>query len=164
MSSSNCCFLTCTQISQEAVQVVWYSHLFQGFPQFIMIHAIKGFGLENKAEIYVFLELSCHLILINHFSHSTNENWLVYNKNLTGKIDRKIHSFCQPAIYQWHLYMAFIIHLFRHLIIIYYIPRTELTSGSAKTNNVNLCFKNIETQSRRLMSQWNVTVIMWWGW
>ena len=59
MSSSNCCFLTCTQISQEAVQVVWYSHLFQGFPQFIMIHAIKGFGLENKAEIYVFLELSC---------------------------------------------------------------------------------------------------------
>ena len=39
--------------------MVWYSHLFQGFPQFIMIHAIKGFGLENKAEIYVFLELSC---------------------------------------------------------------------------------------------------------
>ena len=124
----------------------------------------QSFGIVNKAEIYVFLELSCHLILINHFSHSTNENWLVYNKNLTGKIDRKIHSFCQPAIYQWHLYMAFIIHLFRHLIIIYYIPRTELTSGSAKTNNVNLCFKNIETQSRRLMSQWNVTVIMWWGW
>ena len=38
MSSSNCCFLTCVQISQEAGQVVWYSHLFQNFPQFIVIH------------------------------------------------------------------------------------------------------------------------------
>ena len=59
MSSSNCCFLTCIQISQEADQVVWYSHLFQNFPQFIVIHTIKGFGIVNKAEIDVFLELSC---------------------------------------------------------------------------------------------------------
>ena len=59
MSSSNYCFLTCTQISQEAGQVVWYSHLFQNFPQFIVIHIVKGFGLVNKAEIDVFLELSC---------------------------------------------------------------------------------------------------------
>ena len=59
MSSSNCCFLTCIQISQEAGQVVWYSHLSQNFPQFIVIHTVKGFGIVNKAEIDVFLELSC---------------------------------------------------------------------------------------------------------
>ena len=59
MSSSNCCFLTCIQISQEAGQVVWYSHLFQNFPQFIVVHTVKGFGIVNKAEIDVFLELSC---------------------------------------------------------------------------------------------------------
>ena len=59
MSSSNCCFLTCIQISQEAGQVVWYSHLFQNFPQFIVIYTVKGFGTVNKAEIDVFLELSC---------------------------------------------------------------------------------------------------------
>ena len=59
MSSSNCCFLTCIQISQEAGQVVWYFHLFQNFPQFIVIHTVKGFGIVNKAEIDVFLELSC---------------------------------------------------------------------------------------------------------
>src|SRR5574337_872303 len=59
MSSSNCCFLTCIQISQEADQVVWYSHLFQNFPQFIVIHTVKGFGIVNKAEIDIFLELSC---------------------------------------------------------------------------------------------------------
>ena len=59
MSSSNCCFLTCVQVSQEAGQVVRYSHLFQNFPQFIVIHTVKGFGIVNKAEIDVFLELSC---------------------------------------------------------------------------------------------------------
>ena len=57
MSSSNCCFLTCIQVSQEAGQVVSYSHLFQNFPQFIVIHTVKGFGIVNKAEVDVFLEL-----------------------------------------------------------------------------------------------------------
>ena len=59
MSSSNLCFLTYIQISQETGQVVWYSHLFQNFPQFIVIHTVKGFGVVNKAEVDVFLELSC---------------------------------------------------------------------------------------------------------
>ena len=59
MSSSNCCFLTWIQISQEAGQVIWYSHLFQNFPQFIVIHIVKGFGIVNKAEIDVFLDFSC---------------------------------------------------------------------------------------------------------
>ena len=59
MSSSNWCFLTCIQISQEADQVVWYSHLFQNFPQFLVIHTVKGFGIVSKAEIDVLLELSC---------------------------------------------------------------------------------------------------------
>ena len=59
MSSSNCCFLTCIQISQEAGQVVWYSHLFQNFPLFIVIHRVKGFGIVNKAKADIFLELAC---------------------------------------------------------------------------------------------------------
>ena len=56
VSSSNCCFLTCLQVSQEAGQVVWYSHLFQ---QFIVIHTVKGFGIVSRAEIEVFLKFSC---------------------------------------------------------------------------------------------------------
>ena len=59
MSSSNCCFLTCIQISQEAGQVVCYSFLFQNFLEFVVIHAVKGFGIVNKAEVDIFLELSC---------------------------------------------------------------------------------------------------------
>ena len=53
MSSYNCCFLTCIQVSQAADQVVWYSHLFQNFPQILVIHTVKGFGIVNKAEIDV---------------------------------------------------------------------------------------------------------------
>ena len=65
MSSSNCCFLTCIQISQEAGKVICYSHLFQNFPQFVVIHTVKGNspkaqskGVFNKAEVDIFLELS----------------------------------------------------------------------------------------------------------
>ena len=59
MSSSNCCFLTCIQIYQGAGQLVWYSHLFQNFPQFVVIHTVKDFIIVNKAEVNIFLELSC---------------------------------------------------------------------------------------------------------
>ena len=57
MFSSNCCFLTYTQISQEAGQVVWYSHLLKNFSLFVVIHIVKGFDTVNKAEIDIFLEL-----------------------------------------------------------------------------------------------------------
>ena len=67
MSSSNC-FLTCIQISQETGQVVWNSHVFQNFPQFIVIHTVKGFGVVNKAKVDVFLELSFSMSFI--ISHS----------------------------------------------------------------------------------------------
>ena len=59
MSGSNCCFLTCIQVSQEAGKVIWYSHLFKNFPWFVVIHTIKGFNIESEAEVDVFLELSC---------------------------------------------------------------------------------------------------------
>ena len=57
MSSSNCCFLACIQIFQEAGQVVWYSHLFQNFPQLIVIHTVKGFSIVNETEIDVYMQV-----------------------------------------------------------------------------------------------------------
>ena len=59
MSISNYCSLTCIQLSQEAGKVVWYSHLLKNFPQFVVIHIVKGFCIVNEAEVDVFLELSC---------------------------------------------------------------------------------------------------------
>ena len=58
MSSPNC-FLTCIQISQKTDQVIWYCHLLKNFPQFVVIHTAKSFCVVNKAEVDVFLELSC---------------------------------------------------------------------------------------------------------
>ena len=55
MSSSNCCFLTCIQVSQEAGRVVWYSRLFQNFSQVIVIHTVKGFGIVNCLSILIYL-------------------------------------------------------------------------------------------------------------
>ena len=59
MYSSNFCFVICIQIPQEEGQVIWYSHLLKNFPQFVVIHTVKSFGIVNKAEVDFFLELSC---------------------------------------------------------------------------------------------------------
>ena len=59
MSGFNCCFLNCIQVSQETSKVVWYSHLLKNFPQFVVIHPVKGFGIVNEAEVDVFMEFSC---------------------------------------------------------------------------------------------------------
>ena len=62
MTSSNYCFLTCIQVSQKTGKVVWYSHFFKTFPQFLMIHTVKGFNIANKAELDIFLEFSSFLL------------------------------------------------------------------------------------------------------
>ena len=53
LSSSNCCFLTWIQLSQEAGKVVWYSHLFKNYPQFAVTHTVKGFSVVNKADVFL---------------------------------------------------------------------------------------------------------------
>ena len=61
MSSSNCYFLTCIQISQESSKVVWYYHLLKNFPQFVVIYRVKVFGVITKAEVDIFLEFFCFI-------------------------------------------------------------------------------------------------------
>ena len=87
MSSSNCCFLTHIQISQKADQVVWQSHLFQNFPQSVVIHTVKGFGTVNKAEVDVFLELSCF------FDDPANAGNLVSGSSAFSKTSLNIRKF-----------------------------------------------------------------------
>ena len=86
-SSCDCCFLTCMQISQEAGQVMWYSHLFKNVPQFIVIHTVKGFGIVNKAEIDVFLELSCF------FDDPANAGNLISGSSAFSKTSLNIWKF-----------------------------------------------------------------------
>ena len=87
MSSSNYCFLTCIQVSQEAGQVVWYFHLFQNFPQFIVTHIVKGFGKVNKSERNVLLELFCF------FNHPTDVDNLISGSSTFSKSSLNIWKF-----------------------------------------------------------------------
>ena len=67
LSGSNCCLLTWVQVSQEEGQVVWCSHLLKNFPQFVVIHTVKGFGIVNEAkqmqflDALAFLRIECRL-------------------------------------------------------------------------------------------------------
>ena len=105
MSNSNCCFLTCIQISQEASQVVWYSHLFQNCPQLVVTHTVKVFGIVNKAEIDVFLELSC-------FSDDTkNVDNLISSSSAFSKTSLNfwkfmIHVLLKPDLENFEYYLT----------------------------------------------------------
>ena len=100
MSGSNCCFLTCIQISQEAGKVVWYYHHFKIFPEFVAIHRVKGFSIVNEAD--VFLEFSCFFYdpvdvgnLISGssaFSKSSLNIWK-FSVHILGSLDNIEHYF-----------------------------------------------------------------------
>ena len=105
MSSSNCCFLTCIQFSQQAGQVVRYSHLFQNFPQFVVSHTVKGFGIVNKAEVDVFLELSCF------FNDPTDVGNLISGSSAFSKSSLNIwkltvHMSLKPGLENFEYYFA----------------------------------------------------------
>ena len=97
MSSSNCCFLTCIQIFQETGQVVWYSHFLMNFPQFIVIHTVKGFDIVNKAEIDVFLELSWFL------NHPADVGNLISGSSAFSKTSLNIWKFTVHILLKAHL-------------------------------------------------------------
>ena len=110
MSGSNCYFLTCIQVSQEAGQVVWYSHLLKNLPQFVVIHTVKGFGIVNKAEVDIFQELSCfyedptdvgNLISgSSAFSKSSLNIWKFEGEELRWWRNRMGRTLSPPQIHQ----------------------------------------------------------------
>ena len=105
MSSSNCCFLTCIQISQETGQVVWYSHLFKNFPQFVVIHTVKGFGIVNKAEVDIFLELSHFFDDTADFGSLTSDS-SAFSKSSLDIWKFTVHILLKPGLENFEHYFA----------------------------------------------------------
>ena len=105
LSSSNCCFLTCMQISQDTGEVVWYSNLLKNFPQFVVIHTVKGFGIVNKAEVDVFLELSCF-----YYDPMDVDNLLsgssVFSKSNLNISKFLVHVLLNPCLENFEHYFA----------------------------------------------------------
>ena len=102
MSGSDGYFLTCLQVSQEAGQVVWYSHLFKNFPQFVVIHTVKGFGIVNEAEVDVFLEFFCFICdpmdVSNLISGSS-----AFSKSSLNIWKFSVHVLLKPGLENWAL-------------------------------------------------------------
>ena len=96
MSSSNCCFLTCISVSQEAGQVVCLFPSLSEFPQFIVFHAVKGFGIVNKAEIDICLELSCFFYDPADVGNLTSGS-SVFSKASLNIWKFMVHVFLKPA-------------------------------------------------------------------
>ena len=109
MSCSNCCFLTCIQISQETGNVVWYSNLFKNFPQFLVIHTVKGFGIVNKAEVDIFLKLSCFFDdpmdvgnLISGSSPFCKSSLTIWKFSVYLLLEPGLENFEHCFAYMWH--------------------------------------------------------------
>ena len=103
MSGSNCYFLTCIQISQEAGNMGWYSHLLKNFPQFVVIHRVKGFGIVYKA--VVFLDLSCF------FDEPTDVGNLIsassdFSKSILNIWRFMVHVLLKPGLENFECYFA----------------------------------------------------------
>ena len=98
MQGANCCFLTRIQVSQEKGKVVWYSHLFKNFPQFVVIHTVKGFSVVNKAEVDVFLEFSCF------FYDPTDVGNLLFGPSAFSKSSWNIWKFSVQVLLKPSLY------------------------------------------------------------
>ena len=104
MSGPNCCFLTCIQIPQEVGKVFWYSYPLKNFPQFIVIYTVKGFGVINKAEVDVFLELSCF------FCDPTDGNLIsgfsAFSKSSLNIWKFLVHILLKPGLENFEHYFA----------------------------------------------------------
>ena len=104
-SSSNYCLLTCIQVSQEAGQVVWYSHLLKDFPQFVVIYTVKGFSVVNEAEVDVFLELSCFFddpIDVGNFISGSS----AFSKSSLYIWNFLVHVLLKPSLKDFEHYLA----------------------------------------------------------
>ena len=115
MSSPNCCFLTCIQVSKEAGKVVWYCHLLKNFPQFVVICS-QSFGVVNKREVHVFLELSCFFYdptdVCNLFSGSSS-----LSKSCLHIWQFTVHGLLKPHLENFEHYFASVWKEFNSLIV-----------------------------------------------
>ena len=105
MSGSNYCFLTWIQIFQEAGKVVWYSHLFKDFSQFVLIHRVKGFNVVNETDVDVLLEFSCF------FYDPTDVDNLISGSSAFSKSSLNIwkfsvHILLKPSLEKFEHYFA----------------------------------------------------------
>ena len=141
MSVSNCCFLTSTQISQEAGQVVWYSHLLKNFPLFVVIYTVKGFGIINKAEVDIFLEFSCFFYdptdvgnLISGSSAFPKSNLNIWKLSVHVLLKPSLKNFQHSFASMWDEYNCVVVWTFFGIVFLWNWKTGKLTFSSPVAN------------------------------
>ena len=179
MSSSNCCFLTCIQVSQEADKVVWYSHLLKTFPQFVVIYTVKGFGVINKAEVDVFLELSCFSDdptdvgnLISGSSAFLKCSLIIWNFMVHILLKPGLGNFEHYFASMWDEYNCAVVWTFFGITLFWawnenwpFLVLWRPTRPS-RTNTPNRCLlhhRGLECKSRKLRATWSDRQIWIWS-
>ena len=99
----NCCFLICMQISQEAGQVVWYSHLFKNFPRFVVTHRVKGFSIIHEAD--VFMEFSCFFYDLADVGNLISGS-SAFSKSSLNIWKFSVHKLLKPGLENFEHYFA----------------------------------------------------------
>ena len=118
MSSSNCCFLTCTWVSQEAGKLAWYSHLSKNFAQFVVIHIVKDFTIVNEAEVDVYLEFSCFF----------------YDPRDVGNLISDSSAFSKSCLNTWNFSVHMLLKPCLENLLVYYsilLPNVSSVKGRA---------------------------------
>ena len=120
MSSFYCCLLTCIQISQEADRVVQCSHLWKNFPQFVVIHTVKGFSIVNEAEVNVFLEFPCflydpvillHILLPWVLTHFSRKGYSLQYSGLENSMNCIVHGVSKSLAWLSNFHFHFLLQL-----------------------------------------------------
>ena len=102
---SNCCFLTCIQVCQEASKMDWYSHHFKNFPQFVVIHRIKCFSIVTEPKIYVYLEFSCFFFDPTYFGNLISDS-SAFSKTSLCIWEFLVHVLLKPSLKDLQYYLA----------------------------------------------------------
>ena len=126
LSSSNCWFLTCKCVSQEAGKVVRYSHLFKNFPHFVVIHTVKVFSIVNEAEVDVFLEFPYFFCdpmdignLISGSSALSKSNLYNWKFSVNELLKPSLKDFEHNLASMWNKYNCMIVCTFFSIVFLW---------------------------------------------
>ena len=167
MSSSNCSFLTCMQISQEAVQVVWYSHLLKNFPQLVLIHTVKCFGKSIKEKWIFFWNFFAFLLIQQMLAIWSLVSLPFLNPACTSVSSWSMHcwSLAWRILHITLLVTALAtVQLFEHSLALTFFGigmKTDLYSLKINVCMISLCQNSISHNVISLLKRYLLSISLW---
>ena len=119
MSGFNCCCFNCIQVSQETGKVVWYSYFLHNFPQFVVIHSVKGFSIVIEADVCVCIHTHTHTHTHTHIYRYSS--CFFYDPVDVGSLISGFSAFSKSSLYVWkfsvHILLKTWLKDFEHYLV-----------------------------------------------